>query len=93
MAPNSLGRCELALDQHQSPRFAGPACSARSPMLPEATCAFCALMALVTSSAVRPNPTSSRRVDPDAQRAFGGYSVRAADAGNAPDLAQHIARP
>ena len=49
-----IRRGELALDQHQRGDLAGPRVLGSAPMLPEATWAFCAAIALLTSSAVRP---------------------------------------
>ena len=90
MAPNSSGEANWPLTSTIA-EICWSGLLGSTPMLPEATCAFCALIALVTSSAVRLNPTSRRRIDPDAQRALGRVERGAADAGNAADLAQNVA--
>ena len=53
MAPNSSGELNWPFTSTSAEIF-WSGVDGSAPTLPEATCAFCALIALVTSSAVRP---------------------------------------
>jgi predicted patatin/cPLA2 family phospholipase len=48
----------LSDDRRTIAEICWPALLGSTPMLPDATCAFCALIALATSSAVRLKPTN-----------------------------------
>ena len=53
IAPNSSGEASWPLTSTSAEIFCSGVLGS-APMLPEATCAFCAVIALLTSSAVRP---------------------------------------
>ena len=65
-------------------------CSARRRCCRTPPARFASVTALVTSSAVRPYPTSRARIDPDAKRALGGIERRPADARDAANFAQNV---
>ena len=90
MAPNSSGRGELALDQHQR----GDALVCRARFGTDAAGGDLRVLGgdrLVDVVGRQPIADQLGGIDPDAERTLGRIERGAADAGNAADFAEHVA--